>query len=337
MHDEPLIFRTCAGGRHGWGNLVRMAAFADFCRRRGGHDCRFVVQGPPEAVELLEQRGFGVSLLGDDPSPDEEERCLDACGPAGAAFMEMLDCGPERQRILARHAESVIVFDDLLDHEFVCDLVVCGQALPGYGNTGLGNPDTRFLTGLDYFLLDPSFATGPRKPVEEVRRLLVCFGGGAYDVALLKTAMALRDMPELEPTVVLGYGRTDLADRLGGLLPGARFLAGVDDMAGLMRQCDLAVVSAGYLKIEAAATRTPAVMLATQWHQIPLGEAFSALCGMPFGGYMGFVDPRDIAGLVRSMMDRETRARVTERAAALVDGRGMERVYAEVFGPKVAA
>ncbi|MGE4468641.1 MAG: hypothetical protein AB7D47_00750 [Desulfovibrio sp.] len=328
MAGKRILFRTCAGGRHGWGNLVRLASFAAYCRDRGGHAGVFVLQGPPEAEEYLRRRRFAVHRFEDGEEETREARLLERCGPADLAVMEMLDCGPVRQRLLACHASRVVVFDDLMDHEYVGDLVVCGQALPDYGNQALAAPETHFLTGPEYFLLDPRFQNLPlREEYGELRRIVVAFGGGAYDVALLKAALALKGLGHDDPTVVLGYAATDMAARLRALLPHARVLHGVDDMAGCLRQHDLALVSAGYLKIEAAAAGTPAVMLATQWHQIPLGEEFTRLCGMPFAGYMSFVRPETLQQHITALRDPERRRARAEAARACVDGQGMRRVY----------
>ena len=76
----------------------------------------------------------------------------------------------------------------------------------------------------------------------------------------------------------------------------------------------------------------PAVMVATQWHQIPLGDEFSRLCGMPFAGYMGFLTPGDLLEHIQAMSKPKDRRALTDRAAVLVDGKGMASVYQAVFG-----
>ena len=60
----------------------------------------------------------------------------------------------------------------------------------------------------------------------------------------------------------------------------ATVLGGVDDMPDRLWNCDLAIVSAGYSKIEAAIMGTPALMMSVQWHQIPLAARFAPVSGI---------------------------------------------------------
>jgi spore coat polysaccharide biosynthesis predicted glycosyltransferase SpsG len=298
----------------------------------------FVIQGPPEAGEYLRARDLPFVLLDEDADLHLEEEKIAVHGPFAVAFMEMLECLPPRQALLARHADKVVVFDDLLDHEYICDLVVCGQALPGYGNTFLAAEKTRFCIGLDYFLLDPVYQQHRKRLHNtDVKSALVCFGGGAYDVALLKTAYALRYHPEIEPTFVLGYANTGMGQRIADILPQARIMRGVENMSKLLSEFDLAIVSAGYLKIECAMVGVPAIMLATQWHQIPLGQEFAEISGMPYAGYMSFIELDELAESIKSFQDVKQRLKIANQAKGLVDGLGMQRVYHAVFGQEVIA
>ncbi|QGY40886.1 hypothetical protein GM415_12350 [Pseudodesulfovibrio cashew] len=330
-----ILFRTRGGPTQGWGNVFRLAAFADLCKERGETDIHFLVEGPKEVPAFIESRGYPVTGLPDEVSLEDEGAALEALGRFDLVIMEMLECHHLRQRLLKRFADKVVVFDDLLDHTYECDLVICGQDLPSFGNISISSPATRFETGYDYFMFAPAYRRyiGKERALNsEVRTALVAFGGGRYDVAYLKAAHALARFPQVTPTFILGPAATRLGEDLQAILPEAKILGRVDNMDEMLFNSDLAIVSAGYLKLESAITRTPAIMIATQWHQIPLAEEFHAKAGMASAGYMGFTTPDELASLITQLLPMGSRQQTVEAALKAVDGKGSDRVLDLLFG-----
>ncbi len=329
-----LVFRTRGGPTQGWGNVFRLASFAHYCREAGQGPIVFFAEGPPEVQAYLESRDFETLMLPEGLDPEEEAAQLARHPRAEIVVAEMLDITPARQRVLHGHGERLVVFDDLCDHVYDADLVVCGQDLPSHANRSLSHPRTRFLVGYDYFLCRPeflSYADRERRHATHLRRVLVTLGGGGYDVGYLKAAQALAHF-DVETTFVLGYAdQRGLAERLSALLPGATILAGVSDLEQRLWECDLVVGSAGYTKLEAALTQTPCLMISAQWHQIPLAQVFHERTGTPDLGYMAYVEVAALVQALRAMQPVETRAEHARRARAVVDGRGFERVHEAVF------
>jgi len=337
MSKASIHFRTCGGPNHGWGNIHRLADFADRCRALGHNAIRFLAEGPDTVADYLTNRGFEVTALLEDISPEDERAILSGHGKADVLICEMLDCTPALQSLLRQFTDKLVVFDDLLDHRYDADLVVCAQALPAYGNMEISAPGTKFLTGYEYFMFSPcwrDFHGKQRDHRASVASILVAFGGGCYDGAYIKTARAIATLPSnSEATFVLGYAADGaLADEIKRELPSATVLGGVDNMAELLSGADLGILSAGYLKLEAAITRTPAVLVATQWHQIPLAEEFVKCCGAPYVGYMGFVTSESISRAITGLESSEARRELSSRAAGIIDADGFERVYEEIFG-----
>ncbi len=336
MSRQSIHFRTRGGPSQGWGNVFRLTGFAEYCRERGHGTIRFFAEGPNDVIDFLRGRGFETVPLKEGTSVESEERILSAHASADVAIMEMLDCTLSRQDLLTRHTKLLAVFDDLLDHRYSADVVVCGQALPGYGNIDISSPTTTFLTGYDFFLLSPAFQrySGRTRTYRKCPEMvLVALGGGRYDVGYIKAAQALSGLDHIRRSVfVLGYDANHrVRDEVHRLLPTAQILGGVENMHELLWQCDLAIVSGGYLKIEAAACGTPAVVLATQWHQIPLAEEFTRKTAMPFAGYMGFVSPGAIRREIQDLHAAEKRHALADEARRIIDGKGVERVYEAIF------
>ncbi len=327
-----IYFRTRGGPFQGWGNVHRLASFARYCVQRGHEEIRIFVEGPEAVHHFLRGEGFETVELQEDISLQDEWRAFNRHPKAELIVMEMLECHYDRQAMLLEHCKKLAVFDDLLDHSYCADVVVCGQALPSYSNCEISDSRTEFLLGFEYFPCRPEFIPfleRDREYASEPAKILVTFGGGRYDIAYLKVARALARMDrEFEVTIILGYGdRELLKSKLGAALPRANILGGVDDMPERLWDCDIALVSAGYLKLEAAITGTPAVMIATQWHQIPLAEEFHRLHRMPNLGYMGFVELNQIEQTLRGLAGREERANLTNSYRNAIDGGGMERIY----------
>ena len=111
----------------------------------------------------------------------------------------------------------------------------------------------------------------------------------------------------------------------------ATVLGGVDDMPSRLWNCDLAIVSAGYSKIEAAIMGTPALMMSVQWHQIPLAASFAPLSGIPDLGYMSYVSVDAIQQAMRGLASKEAREIQSNQARQSVDGGGFKRVFEAIF------
>ena len=335
--SKRCLFRTRGGPTQGWGNIFRLSSFAVAYRNAGIGEPVFAVEGPDEVHSWLRSQGWKTIALPEECTVSEERQLLQDAGRYDACVVEMLDIDWARQKMLRALTGELVVFDDLCDHAYCADWVVCGQALPTYANRSLSAESTRFLTGVEYFLSRPEFlnyADLDRIHREDVKHILVSLGGGRYDVGYLKAAHAIvASGLDVQATFVLGYANMGrLAEQIREVLPAAEVLGGVADMPERLWRTDLAIVSAGYTKLEAAVTRTPAVMFSAQWHQIPLGQAFEAETGMWHAGYMSYVEPSAVAEWIRKHQNKNVRCNTSERARLQVDGRGFERVIATIFG-----
>ena len=337
MPEETLYFRTRGGPVHGWGNIIRLSSFAEYCRRRGHKDVCFFVEGPEEVIAYLNHCRFKVIELPEDVSLGDESNIFSKYSKPDVLIVEMEDCNYYRQQMLNEHTHKLVVFDDLLDHQYCADLVVCGQALPNYGNKEISNPDTQFLLGFNYFLCRPEFvdyAEMDRGFSTSIKNVLISLGGGQYDVGYIKAAYALAKYKEtIMPTFILGYAVQDrLKDEIREILPHAKIYGGVKDIEEKFWQTDFAIVSGGYNKLEAAITSTPAVIISVQWHQIPLAEEFSKITGMPYVGYMGYTTPETIQNQIEKHQSLNERKELSGKVRTVIDGKGFDRVYSIILG-----
>ena len=336
MKKASIYFRTRGGPNHGWGNIHRLANFAMQCINRGHDDIVFFVEGPVAVTDYLKQQNLKAVAIPEDISVSDERDILANYKRADVIICEMLECCLNRQAVFKKFSSMVVIFDDLLDNRYNVDLVISAQALPAYGNIEISSPKTKFEIGYKYFMMSSDFlahTTKTREHSNAIDSILIAFGGGSYDAAYLKSARAIFDQEKsFKTTFVLGYDHNqDLADEILRELPGAIIIGGVNNMAELMAQSDLAIVSAGYLKLEAAVTRTPTILIATQWHQIPLAMEYIKHTNVPFLGYKSFVTSDLISQGILNLKSKRSRERAADQASGITDGLGFERVYNLIF------
>ena len=330
MIFKSIYFRTRGGLTQGWGNIFRLSWFAGYCRSKGCNDITFFVEGPVEVCNYLISLDFLVVNLAEGITLEKEKKIFSQYKNSDLLIMEMLESHYERQLLLKNYTNKLVVFDDLLEHKYCSDLVFCGQNLPDYGNKFISDSSTDFKIGYKYFMAKPEYKIFSKKQKEysrNINNLLVIFGGGKYDLAYIKTAHAISKIHNISVDIIIGYSPNQkLVDELEEILPCANILGGVDDVARRMWESDFMIVSAGYCKIEAALTKTPSLSIATQWHQIPLGEEFYRYCGMPYLGYMGFISVEHIRQSIMRYMTKESRVEMIEQFKS-IDANGMNRTY----------
>jgi UDP-2,4-diacetamido-2,4,6-trideoxy-beta-L-altropyranose hydrolase len=327
-----IAFVTEGGSTVGLGHVTRCAALARVVAG-GGASVSFVVPPDPQVLALLRQQWSDVVPVPWTTDPAAALNTL-RLREADVVVVDGYSTGPEFLRALRSVAGQVVAVDDAADRELPVDVVVNGgvsaERLP-YRRT----PDTVFLLGPSYALLDPAYAELPDSSSgERVRRTLVCLGGGRYGDAILEVLGGLdvavgdcavdvaagpfsHDWPELDAAAQSSRHRVSIhRDRFG--------------LRDLMLTADIAVSGGGVTLYELAATGTPTVALQTADNQAGNVEGFEragAALVVRAGGNVALSESLATA-LARLAGDRALRASMGARGRRLVDGRGAFRVAA---------
>jgi spore coat polysaccharide biosynthesis predicted glycosyltransferase SpsG len=188
-------------------------------------------------------------------------------------------------------------------------------------------------------LLGPSFHPLPADflPLPErreirpnVARVLITLGGAGKAADFERVVASVRRaLPEAAMDCVVGPFAEEpagvKADRSVALIRSPRSLK------PLMLGCDLAVAASGQTLFELAATGTPAVAVAAAANQrenlLGMERAGSVLAA----GALGDADlERTLEKCLGLARDAATRRRLSEAGRKLVDGKGAERVAAEL-------
>ena len=221
----------------------------------------------------------------------------------------------------------LVAIDDIADRPLPVHTVINGAA--GAESLGYrdGLPETVYLLGPRYALLDPAYAPQPeRKLRSSVERVLVTLGGGSHPGALEPVMRAALSLDAAVVDLVVGPFADDEASGVTGT---ARVVVhrGVPKLRALMLEADIAVSGAGMTLLEMAATATPTVFLTLAPNESNSLAFERAGAGLPAGS-PGAPDFGAAVALhlKRLAGDPALRESIGARARLLVDGQGAQRV-----------
>ena len=331
-----IAFVTDGGAEIGLGHLGRCAAL---CRAAVAQGARasFLLPEPARIKPFL--RGVDVEILRSPwPADPFSARSMIAKVRPDAIVVDSYAASRDFLGAL-RGVGQLVAVDDMADRPLAVDVVVNGGAgaetLP-YDR----RPDTTYLLGPRYALLDPIYGATPSRTVtERVRRVLVCLGGSRQtDVALTTLAAVDRALSGCVVDVTVGPSGTT-GWELDGAAREMRNLAVIHrdrfGLRDLMLRADLAVSGSGVTLLELAATSTPMVAIALADNQRPNFEALTkadVALGAGSAADPDLVDAIE-ATVKRLAEDSTLRAVMGARGRALVDGEGASRVAALIGRP----
>jgi len=202
------------------------------------------------------------------------------------------------------------------------------------------NSKTVFLLGPKYAILRPDFK-GRRDRVGtsgDVGRVLLSFGGGDDQGMTLFCLDAIGNS-SWKGDVVAIVGRenphveqiSSWAHRYGG----GRVHVSIDEpyMAGVMSDCDMAVISGGMTTFEAAALGLPTLMICLADNQRENIKAWDHLgVSVDLGDASKLVTVDFIRRFLALAEDENGRREMSRRGREIVDGRGAERVAEQILG-----
>ena len=327
-----FAFITEGGSEVGLGHVARCTALARAVAGAGARVGFLVVPDPP-VLALLRGEWADVVPVPWTIDPRAARGALRSW-EADVVVVDGYSAGPEFLSALRSVAGQVVAVDDGADRALPVDVVVNGglwaERLP-YRRT----PDTVFLLGPRYALLDPHYAEPPRRPDRErMRRALICLGGGRHEDAILKVLGAVdAALDDCAVDVAVGPFSQDWP-RLDAAARSTRHEVSIHrdcfGLRDLMLAADVAISGGGVTLYELAATATPAVVVLTADNQARNAEGFERAGAALAVGVAGDAALGEslATALSRLAHDHALRATMGARGRALVDGEGALRVAA---------
>lgn len=235
-----------------------------------------------------------------------------------------------------RYTRKIFVIDDLSNRPHDCDLLLdqnlCEEPLKRIRYEPWVPPSCHCLIGPTYALLRPEFREekrdGKRGGDPPIQRLFISFGGA--DV-LNQTEKVLRalETTDFKIDVVIGTlnpHRTQL-EKFCSQKRNIKCHIGVDQMAELMDQADLAIGSAGTTVWEQCALGLPSLIIPVAKNQLRNAELLEKNGASIHLGWHEEVTPEKIYKEVfRLSREPQRLSEMSKAGRKLVDGRGVFRL-----------
>ena len=363
---EMIVFRADASIRIGAGHVARCLSLARALRERGLQSAFVCRAGHGEPSAFIASQGFDLRRIASIAAPAETEAVLpaseqaadaaetvaamkDLAGDVSWIVADHYGLSAHWEKIVAEHAASVMVIDDLANRPHACDLLLdqnhYADAERRY--EGLVPPGCRLFLGPRHVLLRPEFTEAKARLRERdgtVRRILVAFGGSDESGQTIKTLNALRglDLADIAIDVVAGASnpRRDALRALCASIPRCTYHEQVDYMARLIADADLSIGAGGAMTWERCALGLPTLSVVTAPNQLRTTVDTAAVGATLFLGESHALDTERIAAAVAAVIANPARNREISVSALdlvpMVDGASRMAQALSSFGRAAA-
>jgi UDP-2,4-diacetamido-2,4,6-trideoxy-beta-L-altropyranose hydrolase len=360
--EMQIVFRTDASLQIGTGHVMRCLTLAHALQERGAQ-CSFICrEHPGNLIDQIRQQGFLVRAL-----PCDQDWTTEVKSPSHASWLgaDWLADARESQvgagetaidwlivdhyaldsrweHAMRAYCRHIMVIDDLADRPHYCDLLLDPNLDRNRGDySGLLNGKAKTLIGPQYALLRPEFAAlrpqslARRQNNRQLGRLLVIMGGvDNHNTTgqVLDTLRGCKLPTDLRVSVVLGQHAPWLVQvqaQTAQLPWHTDVLVGVNNVAQLMVESDLAIGAAGGTAWERCCLGLPSLVLVLAKNQSAGTRALHAA-----GAAIEMQSQQQISDFMRALQTaefaNEVLAKLSNAAAAITDGQGCARAVKHI-------
>lgn len=343
-----LLFVVVAGRETGYGHVSRCLTLAQ-CARSREASSSFLIFGDAAVRKRIELAGFpcvlhSYAML--NGSPIKTKDCWE--GDIDAVVVDFshpvvfrsIDGGRKLLCSLRHHSRRLMVIDALGGQALaprMPDMPADVCVVPYVGAVADADAPWRTLAGPEYAVLAPAYAALPLRVARECAdRVLVSCGGsdpGQFTLLVLDGIEQICSVLAIRVVVGPLFSR-ELADVLAVRAAGSHHVIELihepESLADHMSWSDLTVAASGLIKYELAAASTPAILFSIDHsHDVvnrPFAEMGSARdLGVAFSA-------EEVAAEVADLLeDRAVRVKMATAGRRLVDGKGAERLIADIM------
>lgn len=321
-----IAFITDGGLEMGMGHIYRSITLAEELRDKA--EIYFLTKSDEIVIDKIKNGGFNILKLKND---DEAIDRLKEISP-NTVIIDRLNLDEYFVKRLKDNLNTkVVIFDNLSTANKHADVVVNAIVGSNFKNKQFldSNTNTLYLYGPKYLILRKEFyefMKKPKKSNEEVKKVLLIFGGS--DPSNL-TSMVLNELLGLrfnfEIDVVLGlvfsynHELNDVLNKYGSKKWNVKIYRDVENIAELMYNADLVITSPGLSMFEAFCVGTPIIAVCQNDEQRNVYRNFS-ICPI--------LDSFDKEKLINSLnsMGKEERRECIKDGQELCDASGVEEI-----------
>jgi len=343
---STVYFRTDGNEEIATGHIMRCLTIARACRILSMEVCFLV--SDEKSVSLLEERFASldefpiICLHSDYQSPEGELPALRSIlkDTSPNSFCLFIDSYFVTETYLDELQKlcKVAYLDDMLAFDYPADLIInydVTEEPACYHKAG------RRLTGAPYTPLREQFQDVPYEVRTEVQNVLLSAGGtDACNVigTLFHKIFTKSSRDRTAFLQCLNYhvitsrlnSHFQELEHLASLYPTIHIHTNVQDMAALMRQCDLGISAGGTTLYELCAVGVPSVSFTTADNQLSAVKTFSECQMIPYAGDARSALEKTCDALTAFLDSHKTscteRKKSSQRMRAFIDGRGSYRI-----------
>lgn len=343
-----VVCRADASHFLGAGHVMRLLTLAGALRAQNGAALFLCRDHPGHLAHLIQAQGFDChvwdrttdDILGGDIAQDAAATRV-AAHDFGATHVFVDHYGTDATW---ESAQTLPVFavEDLFNRPHACEILLnqnLGVTAADYAD--LVPAQTTCLVGPEYALLRREFAqlrptALARRNAGAVQEILITMGGTDQPNATGWVLANLAEMdldPDLHLTIVMGPTAPHLETiraEAATLLCRTTVLSGTSDMGELMVQADFAIGAAGSTSWERCALGLASIIVILADNQREIANALNQ-SGAAIALEMGKGAALKNA-LKKILHDAGFRAKMSNTAATVTDGRGVDRVIAALQG-----
>ncbi|MCZ8312838.1 MAG: UDP-2,4-diacetamido-2,4,6-trideoxy-beta-L-altropyranose hydrolase [Magnetospirillum sp.] len=323
---RKIAIWAAGGNKVGGGHATRMAALAKTVARTGV-EVDFIVGA--DAAAILADRIRNTPLISIAIVPDFAEMA-DAVAAAGYEWVVIDDyaIGADQESRIRRAGSRVLAVDDLADRSHDCDILL--DAMPYRQDShyvGLVPKDAKLLIGLEYALVNAEFLelraqSLARREVPKLGNVVATFGLSANIEGATRVleAFVLSGI-DARLTVIAGNERVADMLRSNAIGRSIEVRTALADPASVFADADLAILAPGVTTLEMCTLGVPMIQLTTSKHQFPLaGNMAQRSAAVTIESVQSLADR-----LLSFARNPALLARMSQAAAAAVDGKGTQR------------
>jgi len=359
-----VVFRVDASVQMGTGHVMRCLTLAQELKDQG-HEVIFISRKlKGHLCNLINKKGYQVYCL------PFENKTINNCELKHAQWLETSWELDAQQTIeimdkyiqdadwliidhyaldykwesrLKHYSKYIMVIDDLADRRHLCDILLDQNYYLNmeFRYKNLVSSSSKRLLGPKYALLRNEFIElrkeePIRKKGEDIKNILVFFGGSDPTNETFKTLFALSELDcnkiNIDAVVGVSNPNKDKIKNYCNQFPHIKFHCGIDYMARLMKRADLAICAGGATTWERYCMGLPAVLISVAYNQVEICHALSTLGIDCYLGKSGEVNDIDILrAFYKFQTGHISLSNTSMKALEVVDGLGKYRVVSELL------
>ncbi len=322
---KKYFIRTSAGDKLGWGNLHRMLILYRILKQKTKH-VYFYVKGNKSVFNYLDKEKISFIKITNNNLKKENE-ILKKNGQADISFIEVLNSSLRLQKIYKYNSKKLVVFDDLLNNKYICDILFCCQTKK---NLKIKNIK-KIYNSYKYFPVKKNFNFYIKKKKiikKKIKKITVFLGGGDYANENLKIAKIL-DKLDLDIIFLIGYENSKyIKKNLKRINKNFKIHINHKEIPKILFNSDFVICGGGYSKIEVSYLKTPLISICVQNHQNIIAKNFKSNFGIDIIEY----NKLNFSNLTKSIfkMNYAKRKRMANKFSRYFSLNGIDRIINKV-------